>query len=57
MALLALQGLVATAPQETRDQVNECTAKVRELIATYGEAGSVAIMMIALAEIVKGQPR
>lgn len=43
---LMIRGAVAQLPQEDQMRIVECEAKIRALIAEYGEAGRMAIALI-----------
>lgn len=43
---ILIKGAVAEMPEDQRARVNECTEKVRTVIAEYGPFGQLAIAII-----------
>ena len=46
MVLMMIRGVVSELPDEQRAKVNECSAKMRALIAEYGDEGKCAVVLV-----------
>ena len=54
LGILALRGVISTAPEAERVKTLECIDKLNAIVQYYGDFGMVAVIIVGLEQMLKG---